>query len=222
MVYLLFLISRYQVCRRAAELLCFFFLKSCGAVLFSRLRICLLCFLALFVVTHTHTHTHTQYTSLTQYNTTPRNRNRIDRSHLEICLSSSQKKKQELTCLGSADLVSVSYLDIESYRVSAESRAGEWEFWAIDHEKSLESQEDHSILSNSSQPAGNRIWASRAWTQFLCRKWELACLPPWVAKEKIGFLLLASEMPVPIPRSRTVCPWYVPYMSLTCHKYEGQ
>ena len=29
-----------------------------------------------------------------------------------------------------------------------------------------------------------------------------ACLPPWVAKEKIGFLLLASEMPVPIPRNR--------------------
>ena len=30
----------------------------------------------------------------------------------------------------------------------------------------------------------------------------------WVAKEKIGTLLLASEMPVPIPRSRTVeaCP----------------
>ena len=33
-------------------------------------------------------------------------------------------------------------------------------------------------------------------------------MPPWVAKEKIGTLLLASEMPVPIPRSRTVvsCP----------------
>ena len=30
-------------------------------------------------------------------------------------------------------------------------------------------------------------------------------MPPWVAKEKIGTLLLASEMPVPIPRSRTVC-----------------
>jgi len=29
-------------------------------------------------------------------------------------------------------------------------------------------------------------------------------LPPWVAKEKMGTLLLASEMPVPIPRSRTV------------------
>jgi len=24
---------------------------------------------------------------------------------------------------------------------------------------------------------------------FLCRKWELTCLPPWVAKEKIGTLL---------------------------------
>ena len=29
-------------------------------------------------------------------------------------------------------------------------------------------------------------------------------MPHWVAKEKIGTLLLASEMPVPIPRSRTV------------------
>jgi len=29
-------------------------------------------------------------------------------------------------------------------------------------------------------------------------------LPPWVAKEKIGTLLLASEMPVPIPRLSTV------------------
>ena len=29
-------------------------------------------------------------------------------------------------------------------------------------------------------------------------------MPPWVAKERIGTLLLASEMPVPIPRSRTV------------------
>ena len=29
-------------------------------------------------------------------------------------------------------------------------------------------------------------------------------MPPRVAKEKIGTLLLASEMPVPIPRSRTV------------------
>ena len=30
-------------------------------------------------------------------------------------------------------------------------------------------------------------------------------MPHWVAKEKIGTLLLASEMPVPIPRNRTVC-----------------
>ena len=29
-------------------------------------------------------------------------------------------------------------------------------------------------------------------------------MPPWVAKEKMGTLLLASEMPVPIPRNRTV------------------
>ena len=31
-------------------------------------------------------------------------------------------------------------------------------------------------------------------------------MPPWVAKEKIETLLLASEMPVSIPRSRTVRP----------------
>ena len=29
-------------------------------------------------------------------------------------------------------------------------------------------------------------------------------MPPWAAKEEMGNLLLASEMPVPIPRSRTV------------------
>ena len=29
-------------------------------------------------------------------------------------------------------------------------------------------------------------------------------MPPWVAKEKMGTLLLASEMPVPIPRYSTV------------------
>ena len=29
-------------------------------------------------------------------------------------------------------------------------------------------------------------------------------MPHWVAKEKIGTLLLASEMPVPIPLNRTV------------------
>ena len=29
-------------------------------------------------------------------------------------------------------------------------------------------------------------------------------MPPWVAKEKMGTLLLASEMSVPIPRNRTV------------------
>ena len=32
-------------------------------------------------------------------------------------------------------------------------------------------------------------------------------MPPWVAKEEMGTLLLASEMSVPIPRNRTVsCP----------------
>ena len=33
---------------------------------------------------------------------------------------------------------------------------------------------------------------------------SLTCLPPWVAKEKIGTLLLASEIPVPIQLTRTV------------------
>ena len=32
-------------------------------------------------------------------------------------------------------------------------------------------------------------------------------MPLWVAKGKIGTLLLASEMPVPIPRNRTV--WHL-------------
>ena len=41
-------------------------------------------------------------------------------------------------------------------------------------------------------------------SEFLSLAWELTCLPPWVAKEKMGTLLLASEMPVPIPRNRTV------------------
>ena len=41
--------------------------------------------------------------------------------------ASGPLKKCELACFGSADLVSVSYLSIDSYRVSAESRAGEWE-----------------------------------------------------------------------------------------------
>ena len=45
-----------------------------------------------------------------------------------------------------------------------------------------------------------RSVGSRASTEFPCPKWELTCLPPWVAKEKMGTLLLASEMPIPIPR----------------------
>ena len=38
--------------------------------------------------------------------------------------------------MGSAGLVSVSYFYIDSYKVSAESRAGEWELSVIDNEKS--------------------------------------------------------------------------------------
>ena len=48
-----------------------------------------------------------------------------------------------------------------------------------------------------------------------------ACLPPWVAKEKIGFLLLASEMPVPIPRNRhgTVYIYIHIYMCVCIYVY---
>jgi len=85
---------------------------------------------------------------------------------------SSQKNRNSLTWVLVALTVCFTYPVL--YRVSSESRAGEWELWVIDNEKSelarWRAQEDHSILSNSSQPAGNRIWASRAWTQFLCRK----------------------------------------------------
>ena len=56
--------------------------------------------------------------------------------------------------------------------------------------------------------------ASLAWTQFLCRKWELTCLPPWVAKEEMGILLLASEMPIPIPRNRTVALFMIPLVDV--------
>ena len=45
------------------------------------------------------------------------------------------------------------------------------------------------------------LWAL---TQFPCRKKKLTCLPPWVTKEKIETLLLASEMPVSKLRLRTV------------------
>ena len=38
------------------------------------------------------------------------------------------------------------------------------------------------------------------WVLLLLLAWELTCLPPWVAKEEMGTLLLASETPVPIPR----------------------
>ena len=52
-----------------------------------------------------------------------------------------------------------------------------------------------------------------------CRKWELTCLPPWVAKERMGTLLLAQKtecgMPVPIPRSRAVCMWLRSYGHFT-------
>ena len=47
-------------------------------------------------------------------------------------------------------------------------------------------------------------------------------MPLWIAKEKIGTLLLASEMPVPISRRRTVPPpVYKPSKLLATHVVRG-
>jgi len=62
---------------------------------------------------------------LLQYSTTPRNGNRVNRNHLEICLSSSQKNGNSLTWVLMALTVCFTYPVL--YRVSSESRAGEWD-----------------------------------------------------------------------------------------------
>ena len=60
------------------------------------------------------------------YSTSPRNRNRADRNHLDQSLLSSQKNRNSLTWVLVALTVCFTYPVL--YRVSAESRAGEWEF----------------------------------------------------------------------------------------------
>ena len=112
--------------------------------------------------------------------------------------------------MGSADLVSVSYLYIDSYKVSAESRAGERGLCVIDDDKSWSLRADArrritlycktqiSLQGTGSEPHGLGPSSS------VENRKMLACLPGWrVAKEKIGTLLLASDM-VPISQSRTV------------------
>jgi len=59
------------------------------------------------------------------YSTYPRNRNRSYRNHLDHSLSFSQKNRNSLTWVLVALTVSFTYPVL--YRVSAESRAGEWE-----------------------------------------------------------------------------------------------
>ena len=68
------------------------------------------------------------------YSTSPRNGNPVNGNHLEICLLSSQKNRNSLTWVLVALTVCFTYPVL--YRVSAESRAGEWELWVIDNEKS--------------------------------------------------------------------------------------
>jgi len=59
------------------------------------------------------------------YSTSPQNRNRTNRNQLVICLSFSQKNRNSLTWVLVALTVCFTYPVL--YRVSAESRAGEWE-----------------------------------------------------------------------------------------------
>ena len=59
-----------------------------------------------------------------KYSTTPRNRNQISRNHLEISLSASQKHRNSLGFCRPCQCV---YIYIDSYKTSAESRAGERE-----------------------------------------------------------------------------------------------
>ena len=58
-----------------------------------------------------------------EYSSSTRNRNRANRNHLEICLSSSQKNRNRLTWVLVALPVCFTYPVL--YRVWAESRAGE-------------------------------------------------------------------------------------------------
>ena len=60
------------------------------------------------------------------YSRSPRNRNRINRNHLDQSLSVPQKNRNSLTWVLVALTACFTYPVL--YRVSAESRAGEWEF----------------------------------------------------------------------------------------------
>ena len=64
-------------------------------------------------------------------------------------------------------------------------------------------QEDHFILSNSNQPAGKDLSLSGL-DPVPLSKMRTHLLASLGSKRKIGTLLLASEMPVPIPRYSTV------------------
>ena len=59
------------------------------------------------------------------YSTSPRNRNPVNRNHLDQSLSFSQKNRNSLTWVLVALTVCFTYPVL--YRVSSESRAGEWE-----------------------------------------------------------------------------------------------
>ena len=62
---------------------------------------------------------------LLDYSTSPRNGNRPNGNHLDICLSFSQKNGNSLTWVLVALTVCFTYPVL--CRVSSESRAGEWE-----------------------------------------------------------------------------------------------
>ena len=59
------------------------------------------------------------------YSTSPRNGNPVNGNHLDICLSFSQKNGNSLTWVLVA--LTVCFTCPVLYRVSSESRAGEWE-----------------------------------------------------------------------------------------------
>ena len=60
-----------------------------------------------------------------EYSTIPRNENRLNENHLDQSLSFSQKNENSLTWVLVALTVCFTYPVL--YRVSSESRAGEWE-----------------------------------------------------------------------------------------------
>ena len=134
------------------------------------------------------------------YSTTRRNGNPVNGNHLDQSLSSSQKNGNSLTWVLVALTVCFTYRVL--YRFSAESRAGEWELWVIDNEKSWSLRADARrritlcyqtqvrLQGTGSEPLG--LGPSSSVENGNSLQW-VACLPPWVAKEKIGTLLLASE-----------------------------